>query len=109
MVFDSTYLNWRETDFLTFNWTDFYVNAKEERPGNAPVPRGLPVQLNVFIDTNHAGNKLNRRSHTRILIYLNQSPIVWYSKSQKTVETLTFGSEFMALRVATELIKALRY
>jgi hypothetical protein len=36
-------------------------------------------------------------------------PIIWHSKSQKTVETSTFGSEFVALRVATEMIKALRY
>jgi hypothetical protein len=65
--------------------------------------------MNVLVDANHNGDKLNRHSHTGILIYLNRSPTVWYSKSQKTVETSTFGSEFVALRVATELIKALRY
>jgi hypothetical protein len=66
--------------------------------------------MNVFVDANHAGNKLNWRSHyTGILIYLNRSPTVWYSKSQKTVETSTFGSEFVALCVATKLIKALPY
>jgi hypothetical protein len=69
----------------------------------------MPIQSNVFVDASHARNKLNRRSHTGVLIYLNRSPTIWYSKSQKTVETSTFGSEFMALRVATELIKSLRY
>jgi hypothetical protein len=34
---------------------------------------------------------------------------LWYSKAQKTVETSTFGSEFVAIQVASELIKALRY
>jgi len=43
------------------------------------------------------------------LIYLNRAPIIWYSKTQKTVETSTFRSEFVALRIATEQIKALRY
>jgi hypothetical protein len=43
------------------------------------------------------------------LIYLNRAPIIWYSKTQKTIETTTFGSEFVALRIATEQIKALRY
>jgi len=38
-------------------------------------------------------------------IYLNKSPIVWYSKRQAA----TYGSEFVALRIATELIEALRY
>jgi hypothetical protein len=52
---------------------------------------------------------LTRRSHTGILIYLNRAPIIWFSKAQKTVESSTFGSEFVALRIATETIKALRY
>ena len=33
----------------------------------------------------------------------------WYSKRQATVESSTFGSEFVALRVASELIISMRY
>jgi hypothetical protein len=40
---------------------------------------------------------------------LNSAPIAWYSKRQNTVESSTFGSEFVALRVATEMCQALRY
>jgi hypothetical protein len=40
---------------------------------------------------------------------LNKAPIIWYSKSQKTVETSTFGAEFIALKTGTELIKSLCY
>ena len=65
--------------------------------------------MTAFCDANHAGNLVTRRSHTGILIYLNQAPITWYFKAQKTVETSTFGSEFVALRIAVELIEALRY
>ena len=43
------------------------------------------------------------------MIYLNRSPIVWYTKKQNSIETSTFGSEFMALKAAVELIKGLRY
>jgi len=109
MVFDDAYINWNENDFTSYDWTDFYDNVREEIPKNAPQPRGKPVQLNVFVDANHARNKLTRRSQTGILLYINKAPIMWYSKSQKTVETSTFGSEFVALRVATEMIKGLRY
>ena len=35
--------------------------------------------------------------------------VMWYSKRQNTVETLTFGSEFVAMRISVELIEALRY
>jgi hypothetical protein len=36
-------------------------------------------------------------------------PIIWTSKRQKTVETSTYGSEFVASRVATEIILEIRY
>lgn len=67
------------------------------------------MQINVFVDANHARNKVNHHSQTGILLYLNRAPILWYSKMLKTVETSTFGSEFVALRIATEQIKAMRY
>ena len=35
--------------------------------------------------------------------------MMFYSKRQNTVETSTFGSEFVALRIATEIIKAFIY
>ena len=49
------------------------------------------------------------RSQTGILMFLNKAPIVWYSKRQNTAETSTFGSEFIAMRMAVEHIEALRY
>lgn len=61
------------------------------------------------MDSDHAGDRVTRRSQTGILIYCNSAPVVWYSKRQSTVETSTFGSEFVALRIATELIISLRY
>ena len=43
------------------------------------------------------------------LVYVNRAPIMWFSKNQMSVETLTFGSEFVALKMVTEMIKGLRY
>ena len=73
-----------------------------------PEPRGHAVQINCFVDADHAGDVVSRRSHTGIIIYVNRAPVIWYSKRQNTVETSTFGSEFIALRIATELIEGLR-
>jgi hypothetical protein len=109
MVFDDTYVNWYDGDFPQQDWTDFYPDVKEDKPNNAPEPRGMPVQINVFIDAYHAQNKVTRRSHTGIHIYFNRAPVIWYSKVQQTVETSTFGSEFIALKTGTELIKSLSY
>ena len=88
---------------------DMYPDAVEDFPPNAPPPRGNPVEINCFVDSDHAGDKITRRSQTGILLYLNSAPIIWYSKRQATVESSTFGSEFVALRVASELVISLRY
>ena len=53
---------------------------------------------------------MTRRSQSGILLFVNRAPILWYSKRQNTVETSTFGSKFVAMRIgAVELIEALRY
>ena len=88
---------------------EIYVDATEELPTNAPPPRGNHVQVNCFVDSDHAGDKLTRRSQTGILLYCNSAPITWYSKRQTTVESSTFGAEFVALRIAAEMIISLRY
>jgi hypothetical protein len=44
-----------------------------------------------------------------ILHFINQTPIQWFAKKQNTVETATYGSEFMVARQATEQILDLRY
>ena len=74
-----------------------------------PEPRGNLVSTYAFVDANHAGNVVTRRSHTGIIIYVQNAPIIWFSKRQNTVETATFGSELVALRICKELIVALRY
>lgn len=39
---------------------------------------------------------------------MNSTPIDWFSKRQDTVETATYGSEFVAARIATEQIMDIR-
>jgi hypothetical protein len=79
------------------NWEDFYGKVEEELPPNMPRLRGNPVSLFAFIDANHAGNIVTRRSHTGIIIFVKNAPIIWFSKRQNLVESATFGSEFVAL------------
>jgi hypothetical protein len=43
-----------------------------------------------------------------ILHFLNQTPMDWYSKKQATVETATFGSEFITARTAINQIADLQ-
>jgi hypothetical protein len=66
--------------FQEFDWTDFYRDAHEEIPTDAPEPRGRPVQISCFVDADHAANRQTRKSQTGILIFVNKAPISWYSK-----------------------------
>ena len=90
-------------------WRDFYPETIDLFPHGMPEALGKSVQTICYVDANNAGSLLNRRSNSGILIYINNTPVIWYSNRYNTVETLYFGSEFVALRVATELVESLRY
>ena len=51
---------------------------------------------------------LTGRSVTGILHLIIKTPIDWFSKKQTTVETATYGSEFVAARTCTEQIMEMR-
>jgi hypothetical protein len=63
----------------------------------------------VYVDADHAHDLVTRRYITGILLMLNNKPIRWISKCQKTVETSTYVSELVASGIATELILEVRY
>ena len=109
ILFDASHPKIKESWFQEYDWFDFYRDAKEPIPPNAPEARGHDVVTTCFVDANHAGNQIDRRSQTGILIFINKAPIWWHSKRQSTVETSTFGAEFCAMKVAVEMIEALRY
>jgi hypothetical protein len=65
--------------------------------------------MTVYVDADHAHDKITRRSITGILMMLNNTPVTWVSKRQKTLETSTYGSELVASKIATELILEVRF
>jgi hypothetical protein len=110
MAFDDKMPRLDGTAFHKSDWSEsIYGDVEEEIPSNAPKPLGNPVMMTCFVDANHAGDKVTCWSQTGFIIYLNNAPIDWFSKKQNTCESSTFGSEFVAMRIATERIKALRY
>jgi hypothetical protein len=88
---------------------DIYRDASEEMPAHMPPPRGRRVTTTAYVDASHAANKRTRRSHTGYIIFVNRSPIMWFSKRQNTVESSTFSSEFIAMKICMEAIVSLRY
>ena len=109
LVFDPTYPDIDMQQFKECDWKDFYGDVKEAVPPNAPVPRGKEVDIRLFVDSDHAGDRATRRSRTGFLIYLNSALIAWYSKKQPTVESSVFGAEFVALKNGMEAVRGLHY
>ena len=65
--------------------------------------------MRCFVYANHAGQKLPRCSCYGFIIFLQMPPIYYCSKLQNTFETSTFGSKFMAMKLACEFIRGLQY
>ena len=71
-------------------------------------PRGDVMSTNCFVDADHADDKVTRRSQKGIILFCNNSPVIWNSKGQNGVEVSKFYYEFIYLKNAVELIKTLR-
>jgi hypothetical protein len=82
-------------------------------PKDAPEPLGKYVTLSHYVDANLIHDVTTGKSVTGILHLINKTTLDWYSKKQATVETATYGSEFVAARICVEqiidLCSTLRY
>ena len=67
------------------------------------------VSTHCFVDSDHAANTVMQCSQSLLILFVNRAPESWFSKRQNTVETSTFGSEFIAMKTVGEHIEALRY
>ena len=92
-----------------FNWKELYPDACEDVTFDFIQPQGEKVTFTCYVDADHARDKLTRKSVTGIILLMNNTPIVWISKRQKTVETSTYGSELIAARMAVDLLVEWRY
>ena len=86
-----------------------YPEASKPISTNVPGTRGNPVTSPYFFDADHTASKSTISSQTGVLIFVNRTPIVWYSNHQSTVESSTFGLEFIGMKKSVDLIEALRY
>ena len=65
--------------------------------------------MTAYVDSDHAGDTITRRSRTGFLVFLNRALIFWLSKKQTSIETSSFGAEFTAMKQCTEYVRGLRY
>ena len=109
MVFDTTYPTINQEQFNIVDWGDLYSGAKEAIPLDITEPCGKLIDLRLYVDSDFAGNKVTRRSHTGLIVYMNMAPVAWSSKKQTNIQTSVFGSEFVAMKHGMEHIRGLWY
>jgi hypothetical protein len=92
-----------------YDWgQSVYHGVQEDIPDDLPVPKGKAVRVTTYVDANLLHCRATGRSATGILHIINSTIVDWFSKKQATVESATYGSEFMAARQAIQQIIDLR-
>ena len=99
-------------DLSVFNnnadWEEFYGDVEEQLRPKMTESGGRAVSVYSFVDANHGGNSIKRRSHTGIIMFIQNTPIIWFSKKHNRVEAAMFGSDLVALSVFKDFIAALK-
>ncbi len=81
LIFDPAYPIIDESRFPRHDWMEFYGDIHEAIPDNMPLPCGKEVVIRMMCDSDHASDKLTRRSCTGFLIFLNMALIDWIWRS----------------------------
>jgi Reverse transcriptase (RNA-dependent DNA polymerase) len=96
------YIKWMISTYVTLFGVK--TSVSEMLPSDAPKPLGKCVTLTHYYDANLFHDIVTGHSVTGILHLINKTPLDWYSKKQVTVETATYGSEFVAAHTCVDQI-----
>jgi len=111
VVFDPSDPAIDELLFELCDWTSTefgHIQGKEELPPNVPQPRGQVFVVRAKVDAGQASDATTRHSRTGFFVFLNCAPICWLSKKQTSIESLSFGSEFITMKQCCEHLRGLR-
>jgi hypothetical protein len=85
------------------------VEGQEAIPENAPEPYGRWFVIRAKVDADHASDTASRRSRPGMLVWLNGALVQWWSKKQNSLESSSFGSDFIAMKQCCQYLRGLRY
>ena len=74
-----------------------------------PETLGKYLVIKDYLYDCYEGNMDNRKSHSGIIIYVNNVSIIWYSKHHNKFEASISGLEFVVVRIATDVIEGMRH
>ena len=110
IVFDHSEPELNKSAFQDEEWTSTpHGEFKNTFHENSPEPRGLVFTHRPSVDSYHTGDCITRISITGFIVWLNNTPIHWYSNNQGSCEIQSFASEFITMNQCCEYLKGLRY
>ena len=92
-----------------YYWFVYYGKIKEETPFGAPEIKDKAVMTYGFFEASHVSCLVTRRSTSCVILYINRTLIKFFSPGQNTMETSTFGSEFVVGRIVVDILVELHY
>ena len=87
LVYDPLFQEKNHIVFKECDWSEFLRDVKKAVPVNTLEPQGKGVDICMFLDSDHAGDKVSHRSRSGFLIYIQTALVQWFSKKQSSVET----------------------
>ena len=91
-------------------WVDMYPDTEEYKSEVPPEAKNKTLlKLTVLADATNGSCYITRRSVTGYMGMIGRAIVKTYSKRQNTVETSTYGSELVAMRIAMEALLELRF
>ena len=106
---DMLFHDWLPYNIKEYDWKEFYPDTIEELPPDMPDLRGVTAWITIYKDADHAHNQVMHHSIIGVLLFVNNTVMMWISKQQKTIIMSTYGSELVAGCVAVELIMEYHY
>ena len=73
------------------------------------MPKGNAARVTIWVDADHARDKVTCHSISGIVMMVNSTVVRTFSKCQTTVESSTYGSELVAAQIATDLAVEIIY
>ena len=105
MVFDPSVPDFDVDKFQRQDWSQtVYGDSPLDRPPKMPKPRGQGFIFSANVYSDHGSDTVTRRSKTGFFIYCNNALVYWISKNQGSIDTSSFGSEFLSMNDCTEYI-----
>ena len=88
---------------------DLYLDAMEEMDTRLPKSLFEEMVITTFVDSDHAHNKITRRSVMGLLIFVGKMLVCFLCKRQGAVEMSTYSAKFCTMQTAVEEVMSIQY